>query len=101
VDALAHPEDTGAFAALLSESSRRLIELGATRLYCLTTPQAWRRVLARHGFLFPNTPVLGLRLQSQTKWLTWFAADAEAIPEPAEWFVTLGDCDLDLAWHQD
>lgn len=97
VDVLARPDDAGAFGAMLSESSRRLIELGATRLYCLVTPAAWRRVLGRHGFLAADTPLIGARLRSQTKWLTCFAADP-TVPDPPDWFVTLGDCDLDLAW---
>ncbi len=97
VDALAAPDDASAFGAMLSESARHLIDLGATRLYCLATPAAWRRVLGRHGFLTAATPILGTRLKSQTKWLTLFATDA-AVADPAAWFVTLGDCDLDLAW---
>lgn len=97
VDVLARPDDAGAFKAMLSEAGRHLIELGARRLYCLATPQAWRRVLARHGFLSAGTPVLGARLESQTKWLTLFTTES-SVPEPGDWFVTLGDCDLDLAW---
>jgi hypothetical protein len=97
VDVLARPDDSGAFGAMLSEASRRLIELGAGRLYCLATPAAWRRVLGRHGFLSADTPLVGTRLRSQTKWLTLFTADS-GVPDPGDWFVTLGDCDLDLAW---
>jgi len=98
VDVLTHPQDADAFAALLSESCRRLIDQGATRLYCLITPAPFRRVLARHGFLSPETPLLGRRLHSQDKWLTWFAADGAGVPGPVDWYVTLGDCDLDVAW---
>lgn len=97
VDVLARPDDAGAFAAMLSEAGRHLVELGATRLYCLVTPPAWRRVLGRHGFLTADTPLLGARLQSQTKWLTCFTSES-SVPDPGDWFVTLGDCDLDLAW---
>jgi hypothetical protein len=98
VDALAAPDDAGVFGAMLSAASRRLIELGASRLHCLATPPSWRRVLARQGFLSAETPVLGSRLQSQQKWLTFFASHGSAAPDPSEWFVTLGDCDLDIAW---
>lgn len=97
VDVLARPDDAGAFAAMLSEACSHLIDLGATRLYCLATPAAWRRVLGRHGFLAAGTPLVGARLKSQTKWLTMSTSDA-SVPAPADWFVTLGDCDLDLAW---
>ena len=97
VDVLARPDDAGTFAAMLSEASRHLIDLGATRLYCLATPTAWRRVLGRHGFLSADTPLLGARLKSQTKWLTLFTSDS-SVPDPADWFVTLCDCDRDLAW---
>jgi hypothetical protein len=97
VDALAKPDDTGAFAALLSEAGRHLLELGATRLYCLATPPGWRRVLGRRGFLSAETPVFGARLKTQTKWLTCVTS-ASSVPDLADWFVTLGDCDLDLAW---
>ena len=100
VDVLAAPQDTDTFGALLSASSRRLLELGAERIYCLVTPEAWRGVLARHGFLSAATPLLGGRLRSQTKYLTWTARDAASVPDPAEWFVTLGDCDLDLVWQR-
>ena len=57
-------------------------------------------VLDRPGdpvFLAADTPFLGSRLAGQTKWLTFFSTEA-GIPEPADWFVTLGDCDLELAW---
>jgi GNAT superfamily N-acetyltransferase len=99
VDALAHPEDAGAFAALLAAASRCLIDRGVRRLYCLAPPPAWRRALERRGFLFPGTPLLGRRLRSQVKWLTCLAAGELGVPDPADWFVTLGDCDLDAAWQ--
>ena len=97
VDALARPDDSAAFAAMLAEAARRLLELGAVRLHCLVTPLRWRQVLARRGFLAADTPLVGARLRSQTKWLTCFSAEA-GVPEPGDWFVTLGDCDLELAW---
>ena len=101
VDVLTRPDDEPACAALVSAASRRLVELGAARLYCLATTAPMRRVLGRRGFLSPETPIAGWRLRSQHKWLTWFAADPAGVPDPAEWFLTLGDCDLDASWTED
>ena len=60
-----------------------------------------RRILALHGFLSPSAPLVGRLLRSNRKWLTYAATpDADAI-DPAAWFLTMGDCDIDYAWHRD
>lgn len=98
VDYLVRPDDRAAFGSLLSEAASLLIDRGATRIYCISTVAACRRVLASHGFLSPSTPVLGRRLRGDTKWLTFAtAADVPAV-DAAAWYLTIGDCDVDYTW---
>ena len=100
VDYLVPPGEPAVFQALLHEAVPFLLDAGVRRIYCLSTVPACQRVLARHGFLSPSTPVLGRRLRGNTKWLT-FTAAAESLPaDPASWHLTLGDCDLDHVWYR-
>jgi GNAT superfamily N-acetyltransferase len=100
VDYLVPPGEPAVFQALLHEAVSSLIEAGVRRIYCLSTVPACRRVLAWHGFLSPSTPVLGRRLRGNTKWLTFTTAAGSLPADPASWHLTLGDCDLDHAWHR-
>jgi hypothetical protein len=99
VDYLTAPGDLETLGALLAEGGRVLRANNVRRIYCLATPPAHRRALGRRTFLSPETPVLGRFLQAQTKWLTYFADRDCGLGDPAEWFLTLADCDLDYAWY--
>jgi ribosomal protein S18 acetylase RimI-like enzyme len=98
VDFLVQRGDREAFSALLSEGVRALIESGAERIYCLSTDPEWERLLRLRGFLSSVTPILGPRLASQNKWLTYRTDSASLTLDATGWYLTLGDCDLDLAW---
>lgn len=99
VDYLVPPDDPAVFQALLHEAVSSLLATGVRRIYCLSTVPACQRVLASHGFLSPSTPVLGQRLQGNTKWLTLTTTGTPPV-DAAAWHLTLGDCDLDHAWYR-
>jgi GNAT superfamily N-acetyltransferase len=101
VDYLLHPDDADTFAALLGEAARVLRDAGAERLYCISTSRQSQRVLTSRGFLSPGTPLLGRLLRSNVKWLTFTQAPGAGRIDPAAWFLTMGDCDIDYAWHRD
>jgi GNAT superfamily N-acetyltransferase len=98
VDHLAHPDDGAAFKALLSAAASVLIEGGVRRIYCLSSAPQFERILRSRGFLSPDTPIVGRRLRSQRKWLTWTARPDVPPIDPAGWFLTMSDCDLDYTW---
>ena len=98
VDFLVEKGDTAAFDALLSTAVRTLIRMGAGRIYCLSTDPDCERILKSRGFMSSATPLLGRRLSSQNKYLTCRAEAGAPAIDPANWYLTLGDCDLDLAW---
>lgn len=100
VDYLVHPDDTGAFGALLSEAASTLVARGVNRIYAISTLPACQRVLRARGFLSPSTPLLGRWLKGNTKWFTHTAKAESSSPVPAGWHLTLGDCDLDYAWFR-
>ena len=98
VDLLAERDDDDAIIGLLAEARALLADDGAARIFCLSTVPAWQRLMRRRGFLSPATPILGRSLASNRKWLTYHSKpDAPAV-DPAGWFLTIGDCDLDYAW---
>lgn len=101
VDYLVHPEDRRTFAALLGQAVSVLRDEGAGRMYCISSSPRCQRALAAHGFLSPAAPLVGRLLRGNTKWLTYYSrADAGPI-DPAAWFLTIGDCDIDYAWHRE
>jgi len=100
VDYLVHPDDTAAFRALLSEAASTLVARGVDRIYAISTLPACQRVLRARGFLSPATPLLGRWLKGNAKWFTYTAKADFSSPVPAEWHLTLGDCDLDYAWFR-
>ncbi len=100
VDYLVHPDDTGAFTALLSEASSVLLDDGAERIYCISTSPRIERALVSRGFLSPTTPVIGRALRANNKWLTYYSKTKPDPVDPAAWFLTMGDCDIDYAWYQ-
>jgi GNAT superfamily N-acetyltransferase len=101
VDFLLDPRDDATFRALLSVAVSVLLDRGARRVYCLTTVRGFERILASRGFFSPLTPLLGRRLKSQTKWLTYSSRVSPNPVDVNEWFLTMGDCDIDAAWYQD
>ncbi|MCX6537576.1 MAG: GNAT family N-acetyltransferase [Acidobacteria bacterium] len=100
VDYLVHPGDAAAFGALLSEAASTLVARGVNRIYAISTLPACQRVLRARGFLSPSTPLLGRWVKGNTKWFTYTAKAVSSLPVPAEWHLTLGDCDLDYAWFR-
>jgi GNAT superfamily N-acetyltransferase len=98
VDFLVEKGDREAFAALVSDGVRTLMREGVDRIYCLSTDSEWQRLLKSRGFLSSTTPLLGRRLGSQDKYLTYRTESASLTIDPSAWYLTLGDCDLDLAW---
>jgi len=101
VDCLVHPDDRETFGALLGEAAAVLTAAGCSRLWCTTTVPSQLALLRSRGFLSPDTPLLGRALTGNTKWLTWVATPAAAWVTSAEWYLTLGDCDIDYAWYVD
>jgi GNAT superfamily N-acetyltransferase len=98
VDFLVEKGDDEALGALLSTGVRTLIGEGAGRVYCLATDPDCERLLKSRGFMSSTTPLLGRRLNSQNKYLTYRTQSNSPAIDPAKWYLTLGDCDLDLAW---
>lgn len=98
VDFLVASGDREAFGALLSEGVGTLMRERVQRIYCLSTYPEWERVLRSRGFLSSETPLVGRRLGSQNKYLTYRAESPAFSIDAAAWYLTLGDCDLDLAW---
>jgi len=101
VDALTAPGDTAAFRALLGEAVRVLAADHVSRVFCLATDPAQQTALAARGFLSPETPLVGRWMTGNTKWLTCITNAGAAWVTPAEWYLTLGDCDVDYAWFLD
>jgi GNAT superfamily N-acetyltransferase len=99
VDYLVPPDDPAVFQALLHGAVSSLLATGVRRISCLSTVPACQRVLTSHGFLSPSTPVLGRRLQGNTKWLTFTTTGTSPI-DAGSWHLTLGDCDLDYVWYR-
>jgi GNAT superfamily N-acetyltransferase len=97
VDYLTRPGVPRVLAALVGHAEAAARRDGASRLSIMTTDAADQRTLGARGFLSPRTPILGRRLAGQEKWLTFHAAGAAPAIDPAGWYVTLGDCDLDLS----
>ena len=101
VDWLVDPDDRETFGALLGEAASVLTADGCNRLWCATTVAAQSEMLRSSGFLASDTPLLGRALKGNTKWLTWVATPEAAWVKSAEWYLTLGDCDIDYAWYVD
>lgn len=98
VDFLVAPGDVSAFTAMLRTACHDLVQRGARRLYCLATPPELRRVLRAHGFVSPETPVLAPLFTRYSLGYTWYRGGGDAPDSPGDWYLTLGDCDLDLSW---
>ena len=98
VDVVAERDDDDAIIALLADARAQLADDGAARIFCLSTVPAWQRLMRRRGFLSPATPLLGRSLASNRKWLTYHSKPDVPSVDPAGWFLTIGDCDLDYAW---
>lgn len=101
VDYLADPADRETFSTLLSAAARRLLDGGASRIYCASTVPGFARVLRSCGFVSPETPLVGRMLRSRFNMgLTAYRTDADS-PDPSTWFLSMGDCDIDAAWYLD
>ena len=101
VDHLVAPGDAASFKALLTGATNWLAEQGARRIFCIATPLTLQRVLRSRGFVSPSTPLLGRFVSGNTKWLTYATTPASVIVEGLDWYLTLGDCDVDAAWFQE
>jgi hypothetical protein len=100
VDYLVQPDEPRVFAALLDEAGRTLAARGARSILCLSTVPAFHRPLVVRGYLHGGTPLLARKLSSMNVGFTFFTKPGERELAERRWFLTLGDCDMDLTWGE-
>lgn len=99
VDYLGDLGDQAVFARLLETAMLVLSREGARVALCLVTVPELERILHRHGFVDSSTPGLGRVLKRLHVALTFRAETGMPELDAAPWYMTLGDCDIDLKWR--
>ena len=100
VDYLVDPGAPDDFAALLDAGCRLLEQDGARGLLCLSSLPQFHRILSRRGFLHADSPVIGRKLSRMNVSFTAYAKDEGNVAARDDWFLTLGDCDMDRTWGE-
>jgi GNAT superfamily N-acetyltransferase len=100
VDYLVAPEEGLVFGALLDRAGQALNERGAQCLLCLSTVPEFHKSLVSRGYLHGKTPLLGRKLSAMNIGFTCFSRIEEGGLLDLKWFLTLGDCDMDLLWGE-
>ena len=100
VDYLTAPEDSARiFSALVAEAARRLAGEGPAVLLALSSVPEFDRSLAALGFASSATPLIGKILARLDVGFTLASRTGDDAILDAPWFLTLGDCDMDLMWQ--
>lgn len=86
------------FSALLAESARQLAGEGPAVILALSSVPAFGRELAKLGFVHSESQLIGKALSRLDVGFTITAASGGEAIAAAPWFLTLGDCDMDLMW---
>lgn len=100
VDYLVDPGEPRVFATLLDRAHRILLGQGARCFLCLSTVPAFHRELTGRGYLHAGSPLLGRKLSSMDVGFTSYARPSLSDVAGRRWFLTLGDCDMDLTWGE-
>lgn len=87
------------FRLLLSEATDAAVTDGATAMLCMAASDELGQALAAAGYLHSGTPLLGRKLHALDVGFTRYTADATFV-DRQPWYLTLGDCDLDLVWGE-
>jgi GNAT superfamily N-acetyltransferase len=96
VDYLILNEDPDVFRALLGNAAKASVAEGARGMMCMSTSNAIGRVLAGTGYLHSGTPLIGRKLGKLDVAFTSYGLERAS----SNWFLTPGDCDLDLSWGE-
>jgi hypothetical protein len=86
------------FSRLLGAATLWFSRSGVPLMLCMSNRQVDQRPLRRRGFVNPETPLLGRKLQSLAVGFTFLSASAQGSLAVQPWHLTLGDCDTDLVW---
>lgn len=100
VDFLVAPLDTDVFSRLLDSALFCMAKAGAGSILCLSTVSEFHGALVRRGFLHGDTPGLKRQLTALNVGFMHFAKPDLATRTGHRWFLTLGDCDMDLTWGE-
>jgi len=100
VDYLAAPDEPLVFASLLDAAAELLEARGARSMLCLCSVDAFHPHLTRRGFLHGGTPLLRQKLATMDVSFTAHFQPNETVLIGRRWFLTLGDCDMDLTWGE-
>ena len=99
VDYLTAPEASPRiFSALAADAARRLAGEGPAVLLALSSVPEFGRALAALGFAHSGTPLIGGILARLDVGFTLAGRSGDDEILDAPWFLTLGDCDMDLMW---
>jgi len=93
VDYLILNDDPDVFRALLGKAADASVAEGARAMMCMSTSNAIGRALVKAGYLHSGTPLIGRRLGTLDVGFTFYGS-----PVSSNWFLTSGDCDMDLSW---
>jgi GNAT superfamily N-acetyltransferase len=99
-DYLVDPDEPLVFATLLDAASRVSMKQGAKSLLCLSTVPAFHHALVSRGFLHGSTPLLGHKLSTMDVSFTYYNRPGHEELASCGWYLTLGDCDMDLTWGE-
>jgi GNAT superfamily N-acetyltransferase len=100
VDYLLAPEEDLTFGVLLDRAGQSMVALGAKCLLCLSTLPEFHKRLTSRGYLHAKSPFLGRKLSAMNIGFTYFTEVGLERPSDSKWFLTLGDCDMDLLWGE-
>jgi len=98
-DYLIRAEEAEVFIQLLRKATRTSLARGAQAMLCMAGCSMAERALRGGGYLHSSTPLIGRKLRSLDIGFTFYSTSTDW-PDPSEWFLTLGDCDLDLLWGE-
>jgi GNAT superfamily N-acetyltransferase len=96
VDYLILNDDPDVFRALLGNAAEASVAERARAMMCMSTRNVIGRVLARAGYLHSGTPLIGRKLGALDVGFTSYGS----VPASSNWFLTSGDCDMDLSWDE-
>ena len=95
VDYLTINDNADAFSALLRSATTASLSAGARAMLCMSTHSGTSGVLTKAGYLHSGTPLIGRKLRALDVGFTCYGPVV-----PSNWFLTPGDCDLDMGWAE-
>ncbi len=89
-------DDPAVFRTLLKFAAKVSVGAGARAVLCMSNGSRTAAVLSRAGYIYSGTPLIGRKLRSLDVGFTCYSEDSL----PKDWYLTPGDCDLDLSWGE-